>query len=331
MNRIVHTIRTRALEHATEHAAVYVGIVIAASASVYAGTQHTTSQNVAMVSPRVTPIVETVSAQGLLSPSSPHAVTSQREGIVSYTAVQQGDVVAAGDVLIAYDITDMYMERNSLQRDLEIYEQTYQALLLERNKKDVDVEIVQTKSRLQKIQKELARVDEGILQGQVRAPFSGTVQKVFVGAGESVSPQDVLVVVQPTSTYEVISTVADKANKISVGNPANIVLPSGKALPVTVVKKKITPTETSVTVVPQEDVSNLKQEDVVRVEILVATRDRAMTIPREYISMLNDRYGEVRVQNGKEYGIRLAEVGALGDDGQVEVVSGLREGDVVIK
>jgi acetyl/propionyl-CoA carboxylase alpha subunit len=68
----------------------------------------------------------------------------------------------------------------------------------------------QTKSRLQKIQKELARVDEEILQGQVRAPFSGTVQKVFVGAGESVSPQDVLVVVQPTSTYEVISTVAEK-------------------------------------------------------------------------------------------------------------------------
>ncbi|MBP9782203.1 MAG: HlyD family efflux transporter periplasmic adaptor subunit [Candidatus Pacebacteria bacterium] len=330
MNNLIHTIRARALEHATEHAMVYVGIVLAASASVYAGTLHTGSENVSTISPRVAPIVETVSLQGLFSPSSPHEIVSQREGTISYIAIKQGDVVASGDVLVAYDMTDTYVERASLERDLETYEQAYQALLAQRIQRDVDVQILQTESRLRRIQKELVRVDEEIFRGQVRAPFGGTVQKVLVDRGDSVSPQDVLVVMQPTSTYEVVAAIED-AKKISIGDAANITLASGKALPVTVIKKETATPDAFITVVPQEDVSNSKQGDAVRVEVLVATREHALTIPREYISMLNDTYGEVRIKHGDTYVVRLVEIGVVGDDGQVEVVSGLRKDDVVVK
>lgn len=331
MNRFLHTIRTRALEHATEHAMVYVGIAIAASASVYAGTLDSSSENKATVSPRTAPIVETVSVQGMFSPSTAHEVISQKEGTISYIAVKQGDTVLAGDILVAYDMTDIYARRASLQRDLYAYEQAYQSLLLERNKKDVDVEIVQTQSRLQRVYKELARAEEDILHGYVRAPFAGTVQKVVVSTGDAVSAAEVLMVIQPTSAYEVGSVVIDKAKDVSVGNPANIVLASGKALPVTVVKKENASPGARITLVPQEDVSHIQQGDTARVEIVIAAREQTLTIPREYIAMLNDAYGEVRIKHGDAYVVRLVEIGAIGDDGHVEIISGLSKHDVVVK
>lgn len=109
--------------------------------------------------------VTRVSATGNIELSSQRTVALQADGIVSQVFVQVGDVVAAGDLLVALDTTDL--ERAVKQAELNLANAQLQ---LDKLKEPADpAEVASAHANLASAQQQLAEVQAGPSQAELAA------------------------------------------------------------------------------------------------------------------------------------------------------------------
>lgn len=172
------------------------------------------------------------------------------------------------------------------------------------------------------------------------APFAGTVTDVTVTAGEYAAVGTTIATVATVNELHVVADVTETdAAKITTGMSATIAfdaLPDLAEWPASVIA--IAPAAKTIEGVPTYEVTlqivttapELKPGLTADVTVHIATRENVLVIPRRAVITHNGRDAvRTRRQNGSFEEVPVT-TGALGSDGQIEIVEGLDAGQEIV-
>jgi RND family efflux transporter MFP subunit len=293
------------------------------------------------------------SITGSIEPERRADLRAEVQAVVIAVLKENGDPVKRGDLLVRLDQTAIRDSLNSAQASMtaatQAYDQAerqYQRMVTLRQTNVVsaqqleDVEI-RRNSALSEREAARARVvtaRQQLERTEVRAPFTGIVSDRKVSAGDSAQVgKELLKVIDPTSLRFEGLVSADSIGAVSAGQRVNFRIHGfgerGFEGIVTRVNPAANPTTRQVEVLvrfadaqQQPDVAGLYAEG--RVETRTSL---AVTVPAASIVHEGDDVFAWRMKDGKVHKVKLA----LGErdqrTGQFAVISGLVEGDSVLR
>lgn len=201
-------------------------------------------------------------------------------------------------------------------------------------------ELAQAQAKVAQAQADLQRSVATLEDYRLRAPTDGTVTRVDIRAGEQAAIGVPAVAVLGSVPLQIKVKVAEAdVAKVAVGQPATITLDAfGDSRPFSgsVAAVDQAPTLVDgvvyyhVTVVFSGDAADVKLGMSADVDILTAVREQALVVPSRSI---RGRGAELYAQVPRADGTledRPVTVGLRGEDGLVEVLSGLSEGEQVV-
>lgn len=173
----------------------------------------------------------------------------------------------------------------------------------------------------------------------LRAPISGVVTKQDAKIGEIVSANTTIVSLISASQFEIEANVpeADIA-KVKVGNDAKVTLDAyGRDVVFEATVTAIDPAETVIDGVATykttlqflNDDERIKSGMTANIDILGDKRENVLAVPQRAIIRKNgDSF--VRIVDGESFKEVKVEIGLRGSGGNIEIISGINEGDRVI-
>ncbi len=174
----------------------------------------------------------------------------------------------------------------------------------------------------------------------IRSPISGVVSRMDARLGETVSAGAVLAAVIGESKFEIESNVAEvDIGKIKIGNGAKVTLDAyGDEEIFGATVSKIDPAETIIDNVPTYKVTfqfdknyeKIRSGMTANIDILTKEKKNALALPRE--TVFEDglkRFVNLKTETGE---IKETEIktGIRDQNGNIEILEGLKEGDRVI-
>ncbi|MDE2001003.1 MAG: efflux RND transporter periplasmic adaptor subunit [Patescibacteria group bacterium] len=186
----------------------------------------------------------------------------------------------------------------------------------------------------------IATIQAQIAKTIIRSPINGVVSRQDAKVGQIVTPNVPLVSVISSSAFQIEVPVAETdVAKVKVGNAAQITLDaygSGVVFDATV--SKVDPAATivngvsqyTVTVVFTNPDSRIKAGMNGNVNILTATRGNVIAIPRSSVITKDGGYIVLVDTGSGTPEERTVTLGVTGENGKVEILSGLSEGEKII-
>ena len=281
-------------------------------------------------------------------------VGSQLSGVVAELKVSVGDKVRRGDLLASLKDSDWRARVDVLRAQLAsaIAEKEYAEGELARAERLRDVvpsiEIESARKTLRVRQAEVQRVRAGLAEAEIllgytviRAPVSGTIGSVSTYEGETVAASmaaPTFVTIVDLDRLEV-QTYVDETDigKVRVGQPVTLRVDSFPGRELRGVVQAIYPKAqlinnvvNYVVIVDIVDAHGLliRPEMTAHVSFILEEKPNVVNIPRN--ALLREGGRElVVVKNGDEWVERAVKTG-LQTPQRIEIVSGLREGDVIV-
>jgi HlyD family secretion protein len=201
---------------------------------------------------------------------------------------------------------------------------------------DIDL----ARARVRQAQAALASVNEQIDNSYLKAEMDGTVVRTNFKAGEQAGAGAPAVTLLNGNNFEIelLVSEADIA-KLKTGNPATITLDAygdeveffgqvGAIEPAATVLHEVIYYKVKVNFQPGE--TDIRSGMTANIVIITARRDNTIYVPNRAVVEKNggDRY--VRVLAGNDTLEKPVTVGLRGDQGMVEILSGLNEGELAI-
>jgi len=281
-------------------------------------------------------LVNNISLVGVVNASNDVNVISEAQGLVMDVKVKVGDNIKEGTVL--FQIDDVIMQSNlasaeinylKAKRDFERSETLYQENSISAAQLDLArLEMKAAESRLTLAKKQLDDT-------KIKAPISGTVNKLIVDLGTMVNPGTAVANIVDISTLKALLNVSEKeAFQIKRGNKAEIttdIYPgikfSGRVDNIASKADEAHTYQVEVRL-PNNYKYPLKAGMFARVNFTLESSDESLVIPREslvgsikdaYVYKIQDETAQLRkVVVGKSSGNFL------------EILSGLNENEVVV-
>ncbi len=233
-------------------------------------------------------------------------------------------------------LSSAYESYRSAKSNLELQENQ---LVLEKAG-TVAEQITAQEAQVEKMRADIDTYNAQIAQTVLRSPIDGVVTRQDAKIGEIVAANSVIASVISSGQYEIEVNVpeADIA-KIAIGNSASITLDAyGSGVIFSAHVVSIDPAETVIEGVAtyKTTLQFDKKEDMVKpgmtanIDILAQKKENVLFIPqRAVVSRGEERI--VLIDTGKQTPEELRiETGLKGSDGNIEIVSGLNEGQKII-
>lgn len=176
--------------------------------------------------------------------------------------------------------------------------------------------------------------------GKIIAPFSGVIVKNDLEVGEIVSAFTPLVVMFENDQKKLSLNVPEiYINKIMLNDKVNITLDAYPDIRFSGVVSFIDVISTDVDGVPvyQTDITLSDTDQRIRVgmnakaRIIISKKESVIAVPSHYIMLDADGLSYVTILVEKETKKQIVEIGLQGNEGLVEIISGLSAGDILIK
>lgn len=174
----------------------------------------------------------------------------------------------------------------------------------------------------------------------IHAPFKGTISDLKLTEGEVATLNSPVISMIAEEGYEIEAKIPEiDIVKVKAGAKVNVTLDAyGKTAIFPATVTRVNPTATTegtvpvykaiVTFVGKDD--RIKQGMTANVTIITAEKEKIYAVPSRFVTVLDGKVGQVVViANGKEE-VRDVALGIRGDDGLLEVESGIFEGDVLV-
>jgi len=262
-------------------------------------------------------------------------------GQVRNIYVKQGDAVKKGQLLVKLDNVGIQQQMDQLQVQLDLAKTIAQRRQnLWDQKIGTEVELLQAKSNVQNLEKQMGLLKEQADLSNVRAEMNGIADWVTLRVGEFFSPQSANVsgirIVNNTNLKVKVNVPENYIDKVQVGANMKVTFPdAGKTIDakITVKGKTIDPASRSFYVEARIPANpDFRANQIALVQIQDYATKNTMTVPLNTIQ--NDDKGKfvlVAVKEGDKMFARKKEVqiGELYQD-KIEVKSGLQQGDVLI-
>lgn len=287
----------------------------------------------------VGPITESVQAVGTLEAMASIIVRPEIAGVIRRIHFKDGQFVARAVPLVELDPEELQSQANQAAAEENMTQVTYERLKRLNDQQEVIVpaqQIDEARMAWQAAAANSLLYAARLKKTVIRASFSGTVGLRRVSVGDYVQPGQAIVNLEDLSTLHVDFKVAEVwLSRLYVGQQVTVMT---EAFPnetfvgrVTAIDPRVDSTNRTVAVraaVPNQ-AGTLRPGLFVTVKLTVGENTHALLIPEEAEFLRQDKAMVFRVENRTA---RLTEVTVgLRERGMVQVRSGLREGDQVVR
>ena len=199
-----------------------------------------------------------------------------------------------------------------------------------------DIELAQ--AQLSQTEAALSRAKQQLAKAILVAPYSGTITNIEKEEGEMAKLGESIISIISFNKFQVEVDIPEAdVGKVSQQDPTEITLdafPDYKFLGKVI---KIDPAETiiqgvvyyKVTVGFDEPDKRMKSGMTANVDIITETKENVLAVPQGAV-LAKDGQKIVRILEGKDIKEVKVETGIRGSRGEIEILSGLKEGDRVI-
>ncbi len=285
------------------------------------------------------PLAETLTVVGQVIANRGVDVTSEISGKVSKIAFDEGKPVKAGALLIQLDDSVLRAQLAQAEANLKLAENNvgrYQRLLAEQapSQQQADAAVADVKLARANVQLARANLDKAYL----RAPFDGIAGIRQVDLGEYVTPGSVLVNVTENARLRVTFRVPEtQANDVKAGANVRITADNGVEVeaPISAIDSRVDPTSRTreVQVFLDNRENHLTAGQFVRVTLPLRGANDAVVVPDQaLVPMGNQTFAYVITDGpkGATLSSRTEVTVGLRNDGQVQVTSGIKPGQMVV-
>jgi len=282
------------------------------------------------------PFASYIELQGSVDNRQAVTLTAKIPAPVTRLYVQEGQVVSSGQLLAEQDAEVIRKNLAEVMTRLELARTLY-----EKQKKlyeegiGTEVQYLTAKNNKEALEATVATLQEQLRGAQIRAPFAGRVDAVFIRVGELLAPGAPAIRLIGNGQPEVKVEVPEAyVRLIRPGLPVEVEIPDAGlrfSSRVAVVSQNVNPLSRTVTAIirdlPASSTSLLHPNLVAYVRLAEKTLPDALIVPLEAIQF-QDTAAHVYVVRG---GIaRKKAVRLLGTQGGEAAVAGLSAGDTVV-
>lgn len=256
--------------------------------------------------------------------------------------VKAGDRVSKGQILGRVDDAGMSQQLASAENQYSLAKTTYERQKNLWDKKiGSEIQFLQAQTQMISAQKAVAQIKAQLSKTIIRAPFTGTIDEVFVEKGQVVSPsaQGLMRIVNLANMYVATTVPESYIGKLKMGDLVDVYLTSlGKTYKgkVRQVGNFINPNNRSFGIevsLPNPD-NLLRPNQVAKLKITDYTNKNAIVVPTGVIQ--KDGSGSnyvyvVQESNGKTGTAKkvIVEIGKSSEN-VTEIVSGLSANDIIV-
>jgi RND family efflux transporter MFP subunit len=196
--------------------------------------------------------------------------------------------------------------------------------------------LVRADAKVAAAQARVSRVDAGISDHVMRAPFTGTVTDINIKVGETATTEPILTLVA-SSEFEVTARIPEiDIEKLSTGQKVDMIFDAKSTETVRGTVTFISLQATEIDGVSYFDAYMMmdQQPDWMRsglnadIDIVLSEKTGTLRIPRRFLVRNNDNYAVLK-QTGETSATTTIDVTLEGDDGFV-AITGLNDGDVLV-
>ncbi|MBN8641094.1 MAG: efflux RND transporter periplasmic adaptor subunit [Flavobacteriales bacterium] len=269
-------------------------------------------------------------------------VQPEMPGTLTSLTVRAGQRVGKGQILGRVDDGGMSQQVASIETQYQLAKTTFERQKNLWNQKiGSEIQYLQAQTQMISLQKQVAQAKAQLAKTLIRAPFSGTIDEVFVERGEvvSASPQGLMRIVNLSQMYVSTTVPETYIGKLKVGTIVDVYLTSlGKTYKgkVRQVGNYINPNNRSFGIevsIPNPD-NLLRPNQVAKLKIIDYTNPKAISVPTNVVQ--EDGEGNKFVftvinSNGKSGTAKKVLVKVGKSSGNVtEIVSGLNADDIIV-
>lgn len=297
---------------------------------------------VAVITVKDTVFSHYLEIQGSVDTKENILVQPEFSGTLTSLTVKAGDRVSKGQILGRVDDAGMSQQLASIENQYELAKTTFERQKNLWDKKiGSEIQFLQAQTQMISAQKSVAQMKSQLAKTIIRAPFSGTIDDVFVEKGQvvSASPQGLMRIVNLGNMYVSTSVPESYIGKLKVGDQVDVFLTSlgqNRKGKVRQIGNFVNPNNRSFGIevsVPNND-NLLRPNQVAKLKIIDYVSKDALVVPTSVVQ--EDAKGNnfiyiVDGSNGKT-GIAkkvIVEIGKSSDN-MTEILSGLSVNDVIV-
>lgn len=282
------------------------------------------------------------SVQATIQAEETATATPEIPGRILTMRLEEGDVVRRGQLVATLDVESTENQRAELQTALELAKTVFerQERLWNQNIGS-ELQYLEAKNNYERLQTQLKNVDVATAKRNVYAPISGTVDQVFMRAGENAMPGAPIVSIVSTNDLKVVADAPETLlTKVKRGDELTVKVPVldesfvGK---VTRIGKTVNPANRTFEVeidVPRQVQGRLKTNLLAEVEIQDLAASDVLVLSQNDIQqeVNGQRYVFVVGQNEEGKTVARKTYVTIGETyaNQAIVTEGLTAGDRII-
>lgn len=280
--------------------------------------------------------------QGNVNTKDNILVQPEFSGTLTILNVKAGQRVSKGQILGKVDDAGMSQQLASIENQYALAKTTFERQKNLWDKKiGSEIQFLQAQAQMISAQKSVAQMRAQVAKTVIRAPFSGTIDDVFVERGQVVAPnpQGLMRIVNLSNMYVSTTVPETYIGKLKVGTAVDVFLTSlGKTYKgkVRQVANFINPSNRSFGIevsVPNPD-NLLRPNQVAQLKIIDYAIKNAIVVPTNVVQEdgKNNKFVFIATNiNGKK-GVAKKVVVKVGksSDNVTEILSGLTANDVII-
>lgn len=242
------------------------------------------------------------------------------------------DFVSSQDALAEYtDTINSHLSGlSSAKDDINNYEEAFS---------DTDLDVKDLELTIKQKENDLQDAINKLSDYRIRAPFDGVITKIDAKIGEMASSNDPLVSMMSSGTFQIESYVPEvNIALIKIGHEADVTLDAyGEKVFFHAQVVSIDPAETirdgvstyKVKLQFNENDERIKRGMTANVSILIFSKPNVIVLPG---GVVFERGGKkyVQIREDKQVISKEVTIGDVSPLGQVEILSGLKDGDVVM-
>ncbi len=280
--------------------------------------------------------------QGSVDTKENIIIQPEFSGTLTSLTVKTGQKVAKGQILGRIDDAGMSQQLAQIQTQYELAKTTFERQKnLWDQKIGSEIQYLQAQTQMTSLQKSIGQMKAQLSKTIIRAPFSGTIDELFVEKGQVVAPgpQGLMRIVNLGNMFVSTSVPETYIGKLKIGTEVDVYLTSlGKTYKgkVRQIGNFINPNNRSFGIevsIPNPD-NLLRPNQVAKLKIIDYANKDATVVPTNVIQ--EDGKGNqylyvVEGSNGKT-GVAKKTIVTVGksSDNVTEIITGLSEEDVIV-
>jgi RND family efflux transporter MFP subunit len=283
-----------------------------------------------------------VEVQATVRAAETAMATPQLPGRILSMKYEEGDNIRKGALVAVIDVENITTQRAELETAEELAQTVFerQKRLWDQNIGS-EIQYLQAKNNIDRIQKQLATIDVTANKRNVYAPLSGTVDRVMMRQGENAAPGAPILSILSTNDLDVVADASeDLLTKVKLRQKVKVKVPALNLefeAPISRIGKTVDPANRTFEVeidVPGKYLRQLKANLLAEVEVLDFAADNLIVVSQDQIQQEIDgrRFVFLAVDDEEKGAVAqktYVETGASYNNEAI-IESGLKVGDRII-